>query len=33
MLIYSDDKEFFIKCIEIWDKIIEIIGINKNIFF
>ena len=33
MLIYSDDKESFIKCLEIWDKIIEIIGINKHIYF
>ena len=32
MLIYNDDKEFFRKCIEIWDKIIELIGINKHIF-
>ena len=33
MLIYNDDKEFFRKCIEIWDKIIELIGINNNIYF
>ena len=32
MLIYNDDKEFFRKCIEIWEKIIELIGINKHIF-
>ena len=25
MFIYNDDKEFFRKCIEIWDKIIELI--------
>ena len=33
MLIYNDDKEFFRKCIEIWDKIIELIGINNPIYF
>ena len=33
MLIYNDDKEFFRKCIEIWEKIIESIGINSNICF
>ena len=33
MLIYNDDKEFFRKRIEIWDKIIELIGINKHIYF
>ena len=33
MLIYNDDKEFFRKCIEIWDKIIELIGINDHIYF
>ena len=33
MLIYNDDKEFFRKCIEIWDKIIELTGINKYIYF
>ena len=27
-MIYSDDKEFFKKCREIWNKIIEIIGID-----
>ena len=32
MLIYDDDKEFFRKCIEIWDKIIELTGINNHIF-
>ena len=25
MLIYNDDQKFFRKCIEIWDKIIELI--------
>ena len=33
MLIYNDDKEFFRKCIEIWNKIIELIGINNPIDF
>ena len=33
MHIYNDDKEFFRKCIEIWDKIIESIGINNHIYF
>ena len=33
MLIYDDDKEFFGKCIEIWNKIIELIGINNPIDF
>ena len=33
MYIYNDDKEFFRKCIEIWNKIIELIGINNNIYF
>ena len=33
MLIYNDDKEFFRKCIEIWEKIIEPIGINNYICF
>ena len=31
MHIYNDDKEFFRKCIEIWNKIIELIGINNHI--
>ena len=31
MFIYNDDKEFFRKCIEIWNKIIELIGINMMI--
>ena len=29
MYIYSDDKELFRKCREIWNKIIELIGINN----
>ena len=33
MFIYNDDKEFFRKCIEIWDKIIELIDINNDIYF
>ena len=33
MHIYNDDKEFFRKCIEIWAKIIELIGINNHIYF
>ena len=33
MHIYNDDKEFFRKCIEIWDKIIELIGINNHMYF
>ena len=33
MFINNDDKEFFRKCIKIWDKIIELIGINKHIYF
>ena len=33
MFIYNDDKEFFRKCIEIWDKIIELIGTNNHIYF
>ena len=31
MLIYNDDKEFFRKYIEIWNKIIELVGINNPI--
>ena len=33
MFIYNDDKEFFRKCVEIWNKIIELIGTNKPIDF
>ena len=33
MPIHNDDKEFFRKCIEIWVKIIELIGINNHIYF
>ena len=33
IFIYNDDKEFFRKCIKIWGKIIELISINKHIYF
>ena len=33
MPIHNDDKEFFRKCREIWNKIIELIGINNPIDF
>ena len=33
MHIYNDDKELLRKCIEIRAKIIELIGINKHIYF
>ena len=33
MFIYKDDKEFFRKCREIWNKIIALIGINNPIDF
>ena len=33
MLIYNDDKISFRKCIEIQNKIIELIGINNHIYF
>ena len=33
MFIYNDDKEFFRKCREICNKIIELIGINNSIDF
>ena len=33
MHIYNGDKQFFRKCIKIWDKIIELIGINNHIHF
>ena len=33
MLIYNDDKKLFRKCVEIWDKIIELIGLNNHIYF
>ena len=33
MFFYNDDKELFRKCIEIWDRIIELISINSNIYF
>ena len=32
MFIYNDDKEFFRKCREIWNKITELIGINNEDF-
>ena len=33
VFIHNDDKEFFRKCREIWNKIIELIGINNLIDF
>ena len=33
MLIHNHDKEFFIECREIWNKIIELTGINNLIDF
>ena len=33
MHIYNDDKEFFRKNIERWNKIIELIGIDNHIYF
>ena len=33
MFKYNDDKELLRKFIEIWDKIIELIGINNHIYF
>ena len=33
MFIYNDDKEFFYKCREIWNKITELIGINNALDF
>ena len=33
MLIYNNDKELFKKCIEILDKIIELIGLNNDTYF
>ena len=33
IFIYNDDKEFFRKCREIWNKIIKLIGINNPIDF
>ena len=33
MFIYNNDKELFRKCIEIWDKIIELKSINNHIYF
>ena len=33
MFIYNGDKESFRKCIEILDKIIELMGINNHTYF
>ena len=33
MHIYNDDKEFFRKNIERWNKIIKLIGIDNHIYF
>ena len=33
MHIYNNDKESCRKCIEIWDKIIELVSINNHIYF
>ena len=33
VFIYNDDKELFRKCIEISDKIIEIMSLNNHIYF
>ena len=33
IIFYNDDKEFFRKCIEIWDRIIELISKNNHIYF
>ena len=33
MFIYNDDKGFFRKYIEIWDKIIELMNVNNHIYF
>ena len=33
MFICNDDKQFFRKWIETWNKIIELIGINNHIYF
>ena len=33
MFIYNDDKDFFYKCREIWNKITELIGINNALDF
>ena len=32
MHIYNDDKELFRTCLEIWNKIIELIGIHNHIY-
>ena len=33
MFTYNDDKDFFYKCREIWNKITELIGINNALDF
>ena len=33
MFIYNDDKDFFYKCREMWNKITELIGINNALDF
>ena len=33
MFIYNDDKGFFRKYIQIWDKIIELMSVNNHIYF
>ena len=33
MRIYNYAKEFFRKCVKIWDKIIELIGIHDHVHF
>ena len=33
MLTYNDGREFFRKCMEISNRIIELIGINSHIYF
>ena len=33
MFIYNDDKTFFLKCREIWNKITELLGINNALDF
>ena len=33
MHIYNGDEEFFRKCVEIWDKINDLIDINNHIYF
>ena len=33
MHIYNDDNEFFRRCVEMWNKIIELIGIKIQRYF